>query len=63
MKCYQIALKFSYVSELLSHFSVSCGKLIKQAIADETQLGLSCKPYVDKNMAGKFKQDCLKLRE
>lgn len=33
---------------------VSCGKLIKQAVADETQLGLSCKPYVEKNVAGEL---------
>ncbi len=32
--------------------SVSCGKLIKQAIAEETKVGLSCKPYVDQGVPG-----------
>ena len=33
---------------------VSMGKLIKQAIADETKSGLACKPYVEKEMLGMY---------
>jgi hypothetical protein len=32
------------------------GKLIKQAIADETKIGHACKPYVEKKMMGKQAQ-------
>ena len=44
---------FHFLQKYFILFIVSCGQLIKQAIADETKLGLSCKPYVDKNMLGK----------
>jgi hypothetical protein len=33
---------------------VSCGQLVKQAIEDETKMGTAMKPYVNKNMMGKF---------
>ena len=33
--------------------SVSCGHLIKQAIADETKQGQAAKAYIDKGMMGK----------
>ena len=33
--------------------TVSCGNLMKQAIADETKQGLAAKAYIDKGMMGK----------
>ena len=35
-------------------FTVSMGRLIKQAIADETKSGHACKPYVEKSMLGEY---------
>ena len=35
--------------------AVSCGQLIKQAIADGTQQGLACKPYVEKGINGQYR--------
>ena len=37
-----------------NYISVSCGKLVKQAIAQETKTGAACKPYVEKNMLGMY---------
>jgi len=37
-----------------SIFTVSCGSLIKQAIADETMQGQAAIAYISKNMMGKF---------
>lgn len=35
------------------YISVSCGHLMKQAIADETKQGLAAKAYIEKGMMGK----------
>ena len=51
-----VLLYHSAICPLVSQrhaISVSCGQLIKQAIADGTQQGLACKPYVEKGINGK----------
>ena len=51
-------------SEILNvYFAVSCGQLVKQAVADESKLGQSIKSFVQKDMLGKITPRIPQIRE